>query len=204
MVGGAAVLPLTIGGLALVLAGVLMWIEPWDGRASSGGAPALPGLFPPFVMELETIRDGRVDVTIVLTYASDDEWLWEVFDTDGSFVDSQRLESGRLTITHGAYGVLHSERVDPNETYSPPAPDWFITPDTARGRGASRLGALASFEREWVVACGEDDHRCAPGETLRITQRVDYDAATGIPTGYTEAHNGVIVVIVRATRLTLE
>ena len=39
---------------------------------------------------------------------------------------------------------------------------------------------------------------------MRITQRVDYDAATGIPIAYTEAHNGGVVVIVRATRLTLD
>ena len=83
-----------------MLAGGLMWLEPWDERAPGGGATALPGPFPSFVMELETIRDGRVDTTIVLTYASDDEWLWEVFDTEGSLLSSQRLESGRLTITH--------------------------------------------------------------------------------------------------------
>ena len=187
-----------------MLAGGLMWLEPWDERAPGGGATALPGPFPSFVMELETIRDGRVDTTIVLTYASDDEWLWEVFDTEGSLLSSQRLESGRLTITHGAFGVVYSERVDPNETYGPPEPDWFISPATARGRGGRRLGALASFERELVMTCGADDHRCAPGEALRITQRADYDAATGIPIGYTEAHNGAVVVIVRATRLTLD
>ena len=37
-----------------------------------------------------------------------------------------------------------------------------------------------------------------------MTQRVDYDAATGIPIGYTEAHNGVIVRTVRAVRLTVD
>ena len=194
----------TIGGLILVLAGGLVWLYAWDDRAQDTDAPAPPWTFPSFVMELENIRDGRVDETIRLTYTSGDEWLWELFGTDGSLRSSQRLESGRLTITHGAYEVIHSEIVDPDDNMWPPAPDWFITSGTMQARGGRRLGALASFERESVMTCGADDHRCAPGETLRITQRVDYDAATGIPIGYTEAHNGVVVVIVRATQLTLD
>ena len=100
--------------------------------------------------------------------------------------------------------MISSETVDPDEHRWSPASNWFFTSDTMRDRGGRRLGALASFEREWVMTCGEDHPHCPPGETLRITQRIDYDAATGIPIGYTEAHNGVVVVIVRATRLTID
>ncbi len=192
---------LTIGSLLLAATGGAMTLGCSDDEASGTTSP---WSLPPFVMELETFSDGTRDGTIALTYISEDEWLWEVFDATGSLRSSQRLESGRLTITHRSYGIIHSEEVDPAVRTVPPAPDWFISPDTARGRGASRLHGLAAFERELVITCGANDHRCAPGETLRMTQRVDYDAATGIPIGYTETHNGVVVRTVRATRLTVE
>ena len=100
--------------------------------------------------------------------------------------------------------MIDSEAVDPGANHRPPASDWFISPSTARGRGAHQLPGLAAFERELVFTCGPDDQRCAPGETLRMTQRVDYDAATAIPIVYTEAHNGVIVYTVRAVRLSVD
>ena len=85
----------------------------------------------------------------------------------------------------------------------PPASDWFIDSISMLAIGGRRLGSLASFERDWAFTCGSNDHRCAPGETLRVIQRVDYDPLTGIPIGYSETHNGVVVVTLRATRLTL-
>ena len=216
---GVSVRLLAIGGLLLALLGAAM-TSGFEARDASGPGttpemtypsfaglltyPSFAGLltYPSFVLELETIRDGTVAATTVLTYNSIDEWLYEEFDVDGSLLGSQRLESGRLTRTYGGGGAS-TRTVEPGQMVLPPASDWFIDSISMLAIGGRRLGSLASFERDWAFACGSNDHRCAPGETVRVTQRVDYDPLTGIPIGYSETHNGVVVVTLRATRLTV-
>ena len=188
---------LAVGGLLLAAAGGVMAAGCSDDGAFDWRARQ-PWRLPPFVMELETFSLGAPESTIVLTWVSEDDWLWEVFNTDGSLRSWRRLESGRLT-PNGT-----PEAAEPGVNYWPPAPDWLISPATAVGRRARQLPGLAAFEREVVFTCGPDDQRCAPGETLRITQRIDYDAATAIPIAYTEAHNGVVVRTVRAVRLSVD
>ena len=109
---GVSVRLLAIGGLLLALLGAAMTSGSEARDASGPGTtpemtyPSFAGLltYPSFVLELETIRDGTVAATTVLTYNSIDEWLYEEFDIDGSLLGSQRLESGRLTLTYGGGG----------------------------------------------------------------------------------------------------
>ena len=103
---------LTIGSLLLAAtSGALAPGCSDDDASRTTSAWSLPS----FVMELETFSEGRRDGTIVLTY-----------------------ESGLLTITVSPYGVVDIGAADPGVRTVPPAPDWFISPDTARARGASR------------------------------------------------------------------
>ncbi len=189
-------------GLLVFLSGAMMALG--AGGGSDADEPAvLPSTFPAFVMELERVVDGAVQGTTVVTYNSADDWLYEEFDNDGTLVSSERLASGRLTITSGRYGVVHVADIGSGETVIPVP--WFVPSATMLGRGASRAGSLPEFTLNSDVPCADADPRCAPGaSTFTLALRARYDLTTGIPVGYTEAHNGREVVALRLIRLEVD
>ena len=190
-------------GLLVVLSGGMMALGATDDAPSTGPEAALPSVYPAFVMELETVVDGTVLSTSTLTYTSATDWFYEVFSPDGAFVSSERFASGKVTITSGRYGVLDVIDVDPAAPAIPVA--WFVPSMTMLGRGADRVGSSPEFRLDVLVPCGVEDHRCSAGESsLRVVTLAKYDLSTGIPTGYTESHNGSQVGEVRVTRLEVD
>ena len=85
--GRTPLFPVTFGGLLLVAAGGVAALSCSDDEAFDWRATQLRSL-PSFVMELETFSGGNPHSTIVLNWVSGDEWLWEVFDADGSLSSS--------------------------------------------------------------------------------------------------------------------
>ena len=185
---------LAVGAALVVLVGAVVLL---DGGAATARGDALPTDYPAFVMELE-ITNGETKTSALLAYKSADEWLYEEFAEDGSFLRSQRLEAGEVIITIAGFG----------QTVLPAGEDvtiptaWFIDSGTMLGRGATRLGSAPSFELQAVVPCGPDsaDDRCAGRSSVSVTTRADYDESTGVPIGYTVIIEGETVGTVRATR----
>ena len=181
-----------IAVLALASAAALFGLY---GPAASGKAGLQPGTFPAFSMDL-TIARGSDTTTARFVYASPTDWSYSEFDGAGVLIESQRLADGWLTMSS-----RNSEQriyAGGDDLTVPVA--WLLDIPTMLGRGAQQLGASASYERAFRLPCSMAPSHCTGGATdIRVSERVDYDRRSGIPVGYTERVNGVVVMAVRAT-----
>ena len=188
-----------IGALLLVLAAAAVPFGLRGGVASED-SPFPPGEFPAFVMELTT-RSVGVTTRARLTYRSAYDWSYDEFDSNGKFLRSQHLENNKVTINTPPLG----RQVYPAGVDLTVPTDWFIDSESILALGGRRLGTSMVYERKYRLGCGANDPRCGSGMSfLTVTERTTFDRGSGIPIGYSERINGVPVMAMVATRLTIE
>lgn len=136
---------------ALVAAGFLAFIVLYA-SPTGGGPVALPGTFAPFTADVATRTEASVEQGR-LHWQDARNWRFDTFDQADSsrVINSQRVESGRLTITTAGFGDTHF----PEATDRVPG-EWFVASSTALGRGGVRVpGDRPVFRQTVSRPCAE-------------------------------------------------